>query len=568
MRYNPQARIRFISVVVVVLALFFGVRLFFLQIVRGEEYNLAADRQYLNSASTFFDRGSIYFTKSDGSPVPAATLKQEFNISANPRLVLNAEAVYDQLSQLIELDHSEFVERMADKSSAYEPLASGLNLETAEKIKELNLRGIFIQKEKKRFYPAGDTASHVLGLMAYGAGDKYSGQYGLEKHYDHILTRQDSGSFANFFAEIFLGLGKTVLQQEGGEADIVLTIDPVVQGYLEDEIAKTAERWGTDRIGAIVMNPRTGEILAMAAMPNFDPGVGVKDISVLPNPLTERVYEMGSVVKPLTVAAGLDAGVITPSTTYFDSGCLTLNSRKICNYDGKARGTVDMQEVLNQSLNTGVTFISQKLGHDKFRDYMLSFGLGERTGIDLPNEATGLVNNLNSNRAIEHATASFGQGIAVTPIEMIRAFAVLANGGYLVTPHVVQEIQYDDGVDKVTEIKKGPQVISSQASASITNMLIKTVDDALAGGAYSMERYSIAAKTGTAQIPDQVNGGYYDDRYLHSFFGYFPAREPQFVVFMYIIHPKGVRYASETLTEPFMNNAKFLLNYYEVPPDR
>jgi cell division protein FtsI (penicillin-binding protein 3)/stage V sporulation protein D (sporulation-specific penicillin-binding protein) len=227
-----------------------------------------------------------------------------------------------------------------------------------------------------------------------------------------------------------------------------------------------------------------------------------------------------------------------------------------------------MQEVLNQSLNTGVSFVVREMGKEQFRDYFLSMKLGSESGIDLPNETYGLVDNLNSPRDVEYATASFGQGIAMTPIATARALAVLGNGGHLITPHLAKSIQYADGSVKEMLYPEGTQVISQETSEEISRMLTAVVDEALLNGTVSLPNHSIAAKTGTAQIPDPVNGGYYEDKFLHSFFGYFPSYDPQFLVFMYTVEPKGVRYASETLTTPFMDITRFLINYYSIPPDR
>jgi cell division protein FtsI/penicillin-binding protein 2 len=227
-----------------------------------------------------------------------------------------------------------------------------------------------------------------------------------------------------------------------------------------------------------------------------------------------------------------------------------------------------MQEILNQSLNTGVSWIVTQMGKDKFRDYFLNFKIGSETGIDLPNEAFGLIDNLNSPRDVEYATASFGQGIAMTPIATTRALATLANGGRLTTPHLVKRIEYDSGEIKEINYPEGSQVITEETSEEISRMLTNVVDDALLGGSVALPNHTIAAKTGTAQIPDPIQGGYYDDKFLHSFFGYFPAFDPEYIVFMYTVEPQGVRYASETLTEPFMDITKFLINYYSIPPDR
>ncbi len=226
-----------------------------------------------------------------------------------------------------------------------------------------------------------------------------------------------------------------------------------------------------------------------------------------------------------------------------------------------------MQEVLNQSLNTGAVHVMQLLGKDRFRAYFRNFGFGEKTGIDVPGELAGLTDNLESTREVEYATAAFGQGIAVTPIAMTRALASLGNGGLILRPYLVDEIRFKTLERDQTESTLVRRVISERTSEDVTRMLVTVFDKALAGGKFKMDRYSIAAKTGTAQMSNPA-GGYYDDRYLHSFFGYFPAYDPHYIVFLYIVYPKQVQYASETLSEPFANMAKFLINYYHIPPDR
>jgi cell division protein FtsI/penicillin-binding protein 2 len=198
---------------------------------------------------------------------------------------------------------------------------------------------------------------------------------------------------------------------------------------------------------------------------------------------------------------------------------------------------------------------------------MLNFGLGEKTLIDLPDEVSGRVINLESRQDIEYATASFGQGIAMSPINITRALASLANGGVLVRPHLVKEFKYDGFPSRVVYTEEQGKVLSKETSERISRMLVKVVDEALVGGKAKLPQHTVAAKTGTAQIANPT-GGYYEDRFLHSFFGYFPAYKPKFLIFMYIVNPKTGRYSSETLTDPFMNITKFLLNYYEIPPDR
>ena len=227
-----------------------------------------------------------------------------------------------------------------------------------------------------------------------------------------------------------------------------------------------------------------------------------------------------------------------------------------------------MQDVLDQSLNTGMVFVESKLGHSKFRTYMKSYGIGEKTGIDLPNETSGLISGLDSPRNIEYANASFGQGIALTPIEAVRAFSIIANGGKMIMPHLVKEIKYENGssTKKDYPITK-ENIIKKETADTMTRMLIH-VFEAYNGGKYKLNNHSVATKTGTAQVALESGRGYYEDRHMHSFFGYFPAYEPKFLVFIFLKNPKGIKYASQTLIPPFVNISKFIINYYNVPPDR
>ena len=272
-------------------------------------------------------------------------------------------------------------------------------------------------------------------------------------------------------------------------------------------------------------------------------------------------------VKAITIAAGIDAGVVTPETKYEDPGFVIVNTKRINDYDHKAKGMTSMQDVMNHSLNTGAVYVMQHLGQAKFRDYMLSFGVNDKTGIDLPNETSGLTNNLHSTRDVEYATASFGQGIAMTPIEAARSFSAIANGGNLVTPHVASSIVYMQGGTKQFTYPTIPTKISQKTSETVTRMLVTAIDQGILNGQLKLDHYSVAGKTGTAQMANPA-GGYYPDRYLHSFFGYFPAYDPKFLILIYTVNPHGVDYAANTIAHPFMDTVKFLINYYNIPPDR
>lgn len=552
-------------------ALVLVARLFFVQVVDGKAYEEQAENQYITSTQDSFNRGEIFFKEKDGQLVSAATLKSGFTVAINPTILKNPDSVYEKISAIYPIDKKIFTERALKTNDPYEEIGRRVPKDEAYKINDLGINGLSIHGEKWRFYPAQNLASHILGFVGFGANNKISGRYGLEKYYEGVLERSKSSLYVNFFAEIFSNITKAVLENDyEREGDLTLNIDPNVEAFLEKELNGVIQKWSSQSVGGIILDPKTGAVYALGALPNFNPNSfqEEKGTKIFSNPIVEDVFEMGSIIKPLVMAAALDAKVVTAETEYDDKGFVILNGRRIENFDHKSRGVSSMQRVLNESLNTGMVFVMQRLGREKFRDYMLSYGIDEETGIDLPNEIHGLTSNLESNRDIEYATASFGQGIATTPIETARALGALGNGGLLVTPQVVSEITYKVGPSKKIYPDEGKRVLKKETSEEITRMLVEVVDKALLGGTVKMANYSIAAKTGTAQIADTVNGGYYEDRFLHSFFGYFPAYNPRFLIFLYNVYPKEVKYASQTLTYPFMDIAKFLINYYEIPPDR
>lgn len=563
-------RTRIISVGLFFFAFVLITKLFFVQVINGGSYSEKADNQYVAPSSNIFNRGTIFFKEKNGNLVSAATLKSGYILAIDPSNIIDVEKAFQEINKIWPIDKDSFFAKASKTDDPYEEIDRRLSYEIGEKIRNLEIEGVGVYTDRWRFYPALNSSSHTLGFVGY-KGDNLVGRYGLEQYYNETLERKDKNLYVNFFAEIFSNVSQTIFKgDESREGDIVLSVEPLVQSFLDSELKKLTEKWDSNRTGGIIINPKTGDIYAMGAIPSFDPNTfnEESDASIFSNPLIEHVFEMGSIIKPLTISFGLDSGAINIDTEYYDYGFVELNGARIENYDGKGRGRVEIQEILSQSLNTGAVFVMREMGKDVFREYMYSLEIGEETGIDLPNEAVGLVSNLNSIRDIEYATASFGQGIAMTPMATARALSILGNGGYLITPHLVEKIDYTIGLSKDVIYNKGPQIITPETSEEITRMLVRVVDEALLGGSVALDRYSIAAKTGTAQIADVVNGGYYDDRSLHSFFGYFPAYDPEFLVFLYTIYPKEVKYASNTLTEPFMNITKFLLNYYDIPPDR
>jgi len=572
--FSLENRLRVFSLLLLLFGLLLVSKLYFLQIISGEQFRARAEHQYV-AGINFFDRGNIYFSTRDGTPVPAATIKTGFVLSINPNLIKvnNLEEVYTNLSVLVPLEKEIFFIKAGKVNDPYEELVKRLEEPVAKKILELKIPGVSVTRERWRFYPGTQMAAHSIGLVGY-LGDELAGRYGLERSYEKVLKREGDSTFVNFFAEIFSNLKKVVSDKESLEGDIVTAIEPSVQAFLEQELKQVNDRYSSQFTGGIVIDPQTGELVAMALNPTFDPNFPQEAASseIFRNRLVEDRYEMGSIIKALTYAIGLENKAITPQTTYNDPGCMTLNTKTFCNYDALSHGSnLTMQTALGNSLNTGAAFVALKVGAKDFNQALLNFGLEEKTGIDMPSEGVSLVSNLHTGRSLEAAQASFGQGVALTPVATVRALATLANGGTLITPHLVREVRYKIGSSKEVKYREEEErkrVISREGTAEISRMLTEVVDRYLRFGQESLPNYSIAAKTGTAQIANPNGGGYYPDRFLHSFFGYFPSYEAKFLVFLFTYEPKGVQFASETLTDSFFNITKFLINYYEIPPDR
>lgn len=564
-------RVRVIAICAVLVAIVLVGRLYVLQVVRGDEYRQEAENEYVRQSQNQVDRGSIFFTAKDGTEISAATIASGDTIALNPQKVVDPAAAYRTLKQFLpDLDEAAFLAKAAKKEDVYQEAARQVPADAGAKITAASVPGVQVLKETWRYYPGGPLAAHQIGFLAYGQdGVTLTGQYGLERYYDTALTRSANGLYVNFFADLFTNIRSELFSDAAGPgADLVTSIEPTVQSFLEGELKKYDDAWHPKIAGGIIMDPSTGAIIAMGSLPNFDLNdFRNADPSAFRDPLVANDYEFGSIMKAITMASGIDSGAVTPTTTYDDTGCITLDQKKICNYDLKARGVIPMQQVLSQSLNVGASFVALKMGTTTFAGYLKRFGIEEETGIDLPSEVSPLVANLGSHRQVEFATASFGQGIAMNAVAMTRALATLANHGEVPSPHVGVELDYGGGIRKEIGWSPPRAAISPESADTITRMLVTVVDTALANGKAKLPGYSVAAKTGTAQIA-APGGGYYPDRYLHSFFGYFPAFDAKFIVFFFALEPQGAQYASETWTQPFMDTTKFLINYYDIPPDR
>lgn len=618
---NSRKRINFFIFIVFTLFSLILLRLFYLQILHGKEYKAQGEDQYFFTTGDNFNRGAINFTDKSGNPVTAVQMTNEYDVDIDPKTIHNnfeskikstqdeptyQNKIYNDLSDIFKnnngiiltsvsigstssptgsttstntsnslADLNSFISKINKSDSSFEVIATNVNEDIANNIIALKIKGMIVNRKKSRVYFEKDTGAKVFGFVGY-SDVKRIGLYGIEKYYNDVLQKQATTN-SNFFAEVFSDLNSN--SSTGAESlknninntqgDINLTLDPSVERDLHKVLLETKVKWNSEKIGGIIMNINDGSIVGMEELPSYDPNnyKDVDDISYYNNDLISGVYEMGSIIKPLTMAAALDSNTVNQSTTYYDAGTLLINGLKVSNYDKKARGAnTPIQQILSQSLNVGIAFLVQKMGEDTFSKYFHRYGLGDYTGIDLPNEASGLTKNLDTHILVDSVTAGFGQGIAITPIQTVRALATLGNGGMLVSPHVVKSINYDDGSTKEIALDEPIQVFdNASTSLKVTDMLIKVVDDAMH---MKNPKYTIAAKTGTAQMVNPLNGKYYDDRYLHSFFGYFPATKPKYIIFLYQTYPKGAQYASQTLKDSFFNLVDFMVSYYEIPPDR
>jgi len=553
--------------IVLLTMLFLVFRLYTVQVVQGEKYRERASAQYTQTSGATNERGSISFTTKDGTKRTAALQESGSLLAVNGRTILSPQTAYSQLKNIVDIDRQEFLDSVTNTDDPYIVIKERLPSAVGDRINDLGIDGVRAYPQKWRQYPLGSLASHVLGFVGHNASSTApTGIYGTEDYRNNVLLRNPGGVYTNFFARVFSQPEDTIRPDARSQSgNVNLTIEPDVQAYLEKQITDAKRQWNATQIMGVVINPSTGAIRAMATKPDYNPNryEQVDNTDVFTNPVVRSRYEMGSIIKALTMSAGLDAEVVSPETTYNDTGEITLDEATIANYDGVSRGVVDMQTVLNQSLNTGAAFIADRLGHNRMRTYFRDWFKG-KTDIDLPGEIGNDISNLKVDRELEFATAAFGQGISLTPISTVRALSTLANGGKLVRPHVTKSIDYQFGGSSQVAVKPGKQVIEPESAETISRMLATVVDEALPE--WSRERHSIAAKTGTAQVP-KPGGGYYDNTYNHTFFGYFPAYQPRFLVFLMARRPEG-RFASQTLVKPFMRMTDFLINYYNIPPDR
>jgi cell division protein FtsI (penicillin-binding protein 3) len=435
--------------------------------------------------------------------------------------------------------------------------------ETAVRIAALHLAGLGFEMEPKRLYPNGAVGAQVLGFV----NDDGIGQYGVEGRYadelsgtpGRLVVARDPAN-----RELALGL-RTAVPAKNGD-DLSLTIDLAVQNAVERELAAVVEREKATGGAIVVLDPKDGAVLAIASSPTYDPArVGSADAEALRNRAISWTYEPGSTMKAITVAAALDKGVITPSTSYQDVGYAVIGGRKLCNAQCKVYGPTTVMQILARSQNAGAVFVASKLGAGDLNAYLQAFGFGQRTGVDLSAETGGIVRPLAEWYPVDLGTISFGQGLSVTPLQLASAYAAIANGGALYRPYVVASRRDADGEHRTAPVAVR-RVISEETSATLVTMLTATVDIGIANAA-TLKGYSVAGKTGTAQIPSD-DGSYVDDAYISSFAGFVPAIDPRMVVVVVLEKPQSKLLGTVPAMNTFKAIATDALRYARVQPDR
>lgn len=570
LQFHQTFHWRLVFLIVFFFALFAAIvaRVFTLAIVEHRKFALAAERQQEITEILPSRRGVIFGQDKTGALHALAAEKTVFTLVAVPKNIKEPEAVASRITGILKIPAADIAAKLSARDDPYEIIAKKLDGGTADKIRSMSIAGISLVEESRRNYPEGTAAASLIGFASYNNGEE-RGEYGIERQYDGYL-KGERGFFEGDkdASGYWVAIGRRILNPPVDGDDVVLTIDTNVQFKVEKELESLIKKWEAESAAGLALDPKTGRVLAIASRPTFDPNFysAEKDFSVFRNPIVDSQFELGSVFKPVTMSAAIEAGAVTATTTYQDPGRMRFGSFTLSNFDGQSHGVQTMTQVLEKSLNTGAIFAMQRLGKERFFDAVKKFGFGVKTGIDFPGEVGGDISTLESMRDVDYATASFGQGIAVTPLQIASAIGAIANGGVMMKPHLVDRIIDANGAEEIRRPQEIGRVVSPATAETVSKMLVSVVDHGFDNRA-GVNGYFVAAKTGTAQVPSKTGRGYTDE-FIHTFVGYAPAFDPRFLILIQLNKPRGNKFAANTLVSSFHNLAEFILNYYEVPPDK
>lgn len=511
-------------------------RLLYIQIIQHDLYKALAQGQQSAYELVKGNRGEIFFK---GGQVLAINIREKY-VFISPEEIKEKERTAEKLSQILGLE-KELILKKTRKDNLFEEIKLDLTEKEKEDLEKADLEGVYLSEKIKRSYPQKFMASVIIGFLG---GDE-TGQYGIEGYFDDILQGRE-----------YLDNKEDVKGR-----DIFLTLDYNIQFTVEKLLEKAKNDLDIEGGQIIVINPNSGEIMALANFPNFDPNKywEVDNFRIFQNPAIQELFEPGSVFKPITMAGALDQGKITPRTSYIDKGEVKVGGWTIYNYNERIFGEQTMTQVLEKSINTGAVFAEKQLGHELFLDYINRFGFFELTGIDLEEEIFSENQEFKNGYEINFVNVSFGQGIEITPIQLVRAFSAIANKGKLIRPYVVvnENLKTSD-----------KQVISPKTASQITAMLVSVIENGFSKGA-KIPGYYLAGKTGTAQVSWSalgVNKKGYSDKTWQSFIGFGPAFDPEFLILIKLDNPEA-KTAEYSAAPIFKELAKYLIDYLEIPPD-
>ena len=522
-------------------------RLIYLQILKGDFYKALSQGLNNSFSETQIERGEIFLK--GGEPL-AINIDLPF-VFASPRKIEKFEETAEALSQILNLDKNSVLEQLKkDKDKSYSLLKRKLTQKEVDDLKKSKFEGVYLEEEKVRYYPQETLASQAIGFL----GAEGIGQYGLEEFFNDILEN-----------------AKDAEAKKG--QDLILTIDYNIQFKAEKLLQEAKENLEIESGQIIVIEPISGKILTLAHFPNFNPNQYEKyakeeNLEIFKNSVTQKLFEPGSVFKPMTMAGALNEGKITPETTYHDPGEIKIGGYKIDNYAKRTYpGELTMTNVLEKSINTGAVFAETQLGEALFLNYIKKFGFFEKTGIDLP-EVYSENEEFKKGYEINFATASFGQGIEMTPIQLARAYCVIANGGKLIKPYLVEKILENGNLVKEIQLETSLPIISSKTSRQLTAMLVSVIENGY-GKSAKIPGYYIAGKTGTAQVAFSnlgINKEGYSEKTIQTFVGFAPAFDPKFLILIKLDNPK-TKTAEYSAVPIFHDLAEYIIHYWQIPPD-
>jgi len=536
-------------------------RLFYWQIIAGEKLSLEAASQHYLELTLPAVRGQIL--ASDGQPL--VMNQPAYLIYATPKDISDKANFAKQMSAVLNLESQKLLLQLNEPGKVWVLLAHKVPEALVVKLQQLKLLGLGLEKEPRRFYPEASSSAHLLGFVGADQNGKDRGYFGLEGFYDRELRGKDGRLRLEKDARgvpILVGEAQRIEAENG--RNLVLWLDRSVQYFVEKRLQEGIKKYGAKEGSVVVLDPLTGGVLAMAAYPAYDPaGFTEFDNALYKNPIVGDSFEPGSTFKVIVTSGGLNEKAVTVETTFTEGGPLVVGEYTIRTWNDQYHGRINLTQVLQYSSNIGMVQVAQSLGKRKMLEYLRAFGFGETTNIDLEDESSPELRPERDWREIDLATVSFGQGIAVTPMQMVRAVGALANDGWLMKPQVVRGIVDQAGRRFELKPQRLRQVVSSSTAKIMTEMLVNAVEQGEAKWA-KPKGYRIAGKTGTAQIP--VAGHYDEKKTIASFVGFAPADNPRFVMLVTLREPSSSPWGSETAAPLFFNLARDLFEYWGIPP--